>query len=108
MQLRKKRKFQAPGEDILILKVVKIDSIPPGAILFISSPKTVNAVFGGLMSTRAQASGAVGAVIDGRMRDLQEHRKLGFPVRVVETNHDHLQPLIYIGIRSGYWDSISL
>lgn len=32
------------------------------------------------MSTRAQYSGAVGTVIDGRLRDLQEHRDLGFPV----------------------------
>jgi regulator of RNase E activity RraA len=32
------------------------------------------------MSTRAQHSGAVGTVIDGRLRDLQEHRDLNFPV----------------------------
>lgn len=32
------------------------------------------------MSTRAQYSGAVGTVVDGRIRDLQEHRDLGFPV----------------------------
>jgi regulator of RNase E activity RraA len=39
-----------------------------------------NACYGGLMSTRAQHSGAVGTVIDGRLRDLQEHRDLDFPV----------------------------
>ena len=39
-----------------------------------------NAVFGGLMSTRAQYSKAAGTVIDGRLRDLQEHRDLDFPV----------------------------
>lgn len=33
------------------------------------------------MSNRAQASGAVGTVVDGRIRDLQEHRALGYPVR---------------------------
>lgn len=60
---------------------MKIDSIPAGAVLFISSPKTVNAVYGGLMSTRAQASGAIGTIVDGRVRDLQEHRGLRFPVR---------------------------
>lgn len=32
------------------------------------------------MSTRAIGSGAVGAVIDGRFRDLEEQRALGFPV----------------------------
>ena len=49
--------------------------------MFISSPpRTVNAVYGGLMSGRAQASGAVGTIVDGRVRDLQEHRDLGYPV----------------------------
>jgi len=58
-----------------------IDNIPPGAVVFISAPaKTVNAVYGGLMSTRAQYSGAVGSVVDGRIRDLQEHRGLDYPV----------------------------
>lgn len=57
-----------------------IDSVPAGAVLFIASPRTPNAVFGGLMATRAQFLGSVGAVIDGRLRDLQEHRDLGFPV----------------------------
>ncbi|RFU29409.1 hypothetical protein B7463_g6923, partial [Scytalidium lignicola] len=57
-----------------------IDSIPAGAVVFISSPKTVNAVYGGLMSHRAHVSGAAGTVVDGRIRDLQEHRDLGYPV----------------------------
>lgn len=34
------------------------------------------------MSTRAQYSGAAGTIIDGRLRDLQEHRDLNFPVCV--------------------------
>ena len=33
------------------------------------------------MSTRAKASGAVGSVIDGRFRDLQEQKDLDYPVR---------------------------
>ena len=32
------------------------------------------------MSTRAKYSGAVGTVVDGRIRDLQEHRELEYPV----------------------------
>lgn len=32
------------------------------------------------MSTRASYSGAVGTVIDGRFRDLDEHRDLNYPV----------------------------
>lgn len=32
------------------------------------------------MSTRAKYSGAVGTVVDGTFRDLQDHRKLDYPV----------------------------
>jgi regulator of RNase E activity RraA len=31
------------------------------------------------MSLRAQILGAAGVIVDGRVRDLQEHRDLGFP-----------------------------
>ncbi|KAI9927130.1 hypothetical protein MW887_003513 [Aspergillus wentii] len=40
----------------------------------------VNAVYGGLMTLRAQALHAAGVVIDGRVRDLGEHRALNFPL----------------------------
>jgi len=33
------------------------------------------------MSNRAKYSGAVGTVVNGRIRDLQEHRDLDYPVR---------------------------
>ncbi|KAJ0103952.1 hypothetical protein J7T55_010969 [Diaporthe amygdali] len=58
-----------------------IDSVPAGAVLFVSAPpKTPNAVYGGLMTARAKALGAVGSVIDGRFRDLHEQREQGFPI----------------------------
>ncbi|KAK4231152.1 RraA-like protein [Podospora fimiseda] len=58
-----------------------IDSVPAGAVVFVSCPpKIPNAVYGGLMSTRAKASGAVGSVIDGRFRDVQEQRDLNYPI----------------------------
>ena len=57
--------------------------------MFISSPQNiVNAVYGGLMSNRAQVSGAVGTIVDGRVRDLQEHRDLGYPVRSIDLTFD--------------------
>ena len=60
----------------------QIDGIPAGSVVFISAPpRMVNACYGGLMSTRANYLGAVGTVIDGRLRDLQEHRDLDYPVR---------------------------
>ncbi|KAK4144402.1 ribonuclease E inhibitor RraA/Dimethylmenaquinone methyltransferase [Dichotomopilus funicola] len=58
-----------------------IDSVPRGAVVFVTStPKSSNALYGGLMSTRAKASEAAGSVIDGRFRDLQEQKDLGYPV----------------------------
>ncbi|KAI1453027.1 RraA-like protein [Annulohypoxylon moriforme] len=58
-----------------------IDTVPKGAVIFVSCPRrTPNAVYGGLMSTRALVSGAVGSVIDGRFRDLQEQRELEYPI----------------------------
>ncbi|KAJ5232407.1 hypothetical protein N7468_005363 [Penicillium chermesinum] len=58
-----------------------IDQIPNGAVVFISQPlPQVNAIYGGLMSLRAQILNAAGVVVDGRIRDLGEHRALKFPV----------------------------
>ncbi|KAL6719745.1 hypothetical protein ACLMJK_001666 [Lecanora helva] len=58
-----------------------IDTLPPHSILFISAPPTTtNAVYGGLMSNRAKYLNAAGTIVDGRIRDLQEHRDLGYPV----------------------------
>lgn len=68
-----------------------IDSIPEGAFLVIAltrdlqlqyAPyvKPTQAIYGGLMSTRAQYSKASGTVVFGRIRDLAEHKELQHPV----------------------------
>ncbi|KAK1142330.1 hypothetical protein N8T08_007881 [Aspergillus melleus] len=58
-----------------------IDMVPPSSVIFISQPPPqVNAVYGGLMTLRAQKLGAAGVIIDGRVRDLGEHRVAGFPL----------------------------
>ncbi|KAI0174082.1 RraA-like protein [Pestalotiopsis sp. NC0098] len=62
-----------------------IDTVPRGAVVFVSSPPIPNAVYGGLMSTRARALGAAGTVIDGRFRDVAEHRALDYPVFARDT-----------------------
>ena len=65
----------------LLTDANKIDFVPSGSIIFISAPpKIVNAVYGGLMSTRARYLNAAGTIVDGRIRDLQEHRELNYPV----------------------------
>ena len=59
----------------------QIDEMPHGAIILISAPEGLdNAVYGSLMTTRARARGAEGTIVDGRIRDLGEHRGMGFPV----------------------------
>lgn len=60
------------------------DTIPEGSVICISQPENmVNAVWGGLMTARAQIRGALGVVVDGRIRDLNEQREAGFPVGVI-------------------------
>lgn len=59
-----------------------IDTVPRGSVILLSAPAGIpNAVYGGLMSHRAQYLGAVGVVIDGNFRDLDEQRSILFPVR---------------------------
>ncbi|KAJ5766575.1 uncharacterized protein N7511_004191 [Penicillium nucicola] len=56
-----------------------VDGIPKGSVVFISQPKgLISACWGGLMSTRAKKLGAAGVVIDGRFRDVAEHREMNF------------------------------
>lgn len=68
-----------------------IDNLPKDSVLMIgllpdlqmvNAPytKVNNAVYGGLMSTRANYLQARGSVILGRIRDLQEHENLNYPV----------------------------
>lgn len=54
------------------------DTIPRNSVVYVSQPKgLLSACWGGLMSTRAKELGAAGVVIDGRFRDINEHRDLG-------------------------------
>ncbi|KAG8997936.1 hypothetical protein FRB94_007368 [Tulasnella sp. JGI-2019a] len=59
-----------------------VDAIPEGSVVVISSPfpQARSAVWGGLMTAGAKVRGALGVIIDGRFRDLNEHREAGFPV----------------------------
>lgn len=68
-----------------------IDSAPAGSVVVIATAAAVqtagapytrvsNALYGGLMSTRAQHLGCRGSVILGKIRDVREHNALGYPV----------------------------
>lgn len=56
-----------------------LDQLQPGEVYICSGSSPRYALWGGLMSTRAIAIGAVGAVVDGFSRDTNEILRLGFP-----------------------------
>jgi regulator of RNase E activity RraA len=57
-----------------------LDELRPGEVYVCAGASLRYALWGGLMSTRAQQLGAVGAVLDGFHRDTREIRAIGFPV----------------------------
>jgi 4-hydroxy-4-methyl-2-oxoglutarate aldolase len=62
------------------LMLEALDDLRPGEIYVATGASLAYALWGGLMSTRAQHLGAVGAVLDGYVRDATEIEALGFPV----------------------------
>ncbi|KDN44093.1 RraA-like protein [Tilletiaria anomala UBC 951] len=58
-----------------------VDAAEPGSVMIVTAPSNCrSAIWGGLMTARAQALGVKGVVLDGRCRDLTEHRDAGFAV----------------------------
>lgn len=68
-----------------------IDNAPSGAVILIGTTPELqqdgapycnlsNALYGGLMSTRAKYLNCAGTVVLGKIRDIGEHRRLGYPV----------------------------
>ena len=57
-----------------------LDGLQPGDVYITTGASPRYALWGGLMSTRAAALGAAGAVLDGFHRDTREITALGFPV----------------------------
>jgi len=57
-----------------------LDELKPGEIYICTGGSPRYALWGGLMSTRAQKLGAHGAVVDGYHRDTHEILALKFPV----------------------------
>jgi regulator of RNase E activity RraA len=56
------------------------DAIPDGAVVVFDTDGTMDVgIWGELLSTRAITRGAVGAVIDGGVRDIAGIERLGFP-----------------------------
>lgn len=57
-----------------------LDGLKPDDVYITTGASPRYALWGGLMSTRAKALGAAGAVLDGFHRDTREIRQLGYPV----------------------------
>jgi 4-hydroxy-4-methyl-2-oxoglutarate aldolase len=58
-----------------------VDSIPKYAFVAVAADRDIDAaLWGGLMSTRAKARGAVGSVVNGGVRDFEQIDMLDFPV----------------------------
>lgn len=58
-----------------------LDALPSGAFVVVAGDSLSGAAqWGGLMSRRALAQGAVGALCNGPVRDVAQIQKLGFPV----------------------------
>ncbi len=58
-----------------------IDSIPKDAVVLVAADDDIDAaLWGGLMSSRALARGARGAVVNGGVRDFEQIAQLGFPI----------------------------
>jgi 4-hydroxy-4-methyl-2-oxoglutarate aldolase len=58
-----------------------VDNIPEHAFVVVAADGDIDAaLWGGLMSTRAKARGAVAAAVNGGIRDFEQIAKLDFPV----------------------------
>ncbi|KAL7751968.1 hypothetical protein RI367_002494 [Sorochytrium milnesiophthora] len=58
-----------------------VDAAPANSILVVDvPPAATNSVFGGLLAARAQFNKVRGAIINGRIRDVDEMRAHSFPV----------------------------
>jgi regulator of RNase E activity RraA len=58
-----------------------VDAAPEGSVMLVQAPpKTESAIWGGLMTARAQSRGVKGVVLDGKCRDLAEQWESGFAV----------------------------
>jgi 4-hydroxy-4-methyl-2-oxoglutarate aldolase len=68
------------GDDPYAEELAAVDAIPPGSVVVIATGGACDAaIWGELLATRARVRGAVGAVIDGAVRDLTALGAMGFP-----------------------------
>ncbi|ORY30715.1 RraA-like protein [Rhizoclosmatium globosum] len=80
--------FAASESPVEASKSNAVDTLTANQVLVLKGVAGApNAVFGGLLAARAVAVGAVGAVVDGRIRDVNEVRSFESVFGVVSTSH---------------------
>jgi 4-hydroxy-4-methyl-2-oxoglutarate aldolase len=68
-----------PGDEILALKA--IETAQPGDVIVVAgADHPLQCFWGGIMATMAKVRGVAGLVTDGKVRDLNECRQIGFPI----------------------------
>jgi 4-hydroxy-4-methyl-2-oxoglutarate aldolase len=67
------------GGSILVVQAA-ILSAKRGDVLMLKPDKTESAIFGGILATAAHRRGIAGVIVDGYVRDVDEIRRLKFPV----------------------------
>jgi regulator of RNase E activity RraA len=68
-------------------EIAAVDAVPSGSIVVIATGGCYDAaIWGELLCTGAAARGAIGAVIDGAVRDLSALRELNYPTFAVAVN----------------------
>jgi len=93
-----------------------VDAASPGDVIVVEHrSRTDCAGWGGLLSYAARARGVAGVIVDGMCRDIDESRRLGFPVfargvvpatarsRVIETAFNEPVSIGAVVVRPGDW-----
>lgn len=67
------------GDDSDVPFNAYLDEVPPGSLVVVDNGgRRGHSVFGGLMAAEAARRGALGAVVNGDVRDVEEARHVGF------------------------------
>lgn len=101
------RKTSQRVEIDMLLEMVS--ATPDGSVIVVATDRDVEgALWGGLMTAGVQQRGAVGAVVDGGVRDLHQVRPLGFAVHALYRSPldirgrgemvSHSEPVVFRGV----------
>jgi 4-hydroxy-4-methyl-2-oxoglutarate aldolase len=83
----KAMRSDAQADDPYAKELEAVDAVPPGAIVVFDTERACDAsVWGELLATRAIRRGAVGAIVDGGVRDVKRLREKRFPTHAASVS----------------------